>query len=120
MNSARDGQGLTRFTEKNVTRNTYICAVHWPGEKGPTSENSEPLKANLTPAQLCHARPKEKGTGIKIRTFTRKAQPVEENCGEELNDCMAIGELEEYSTDSTTSIERNDSRDVPRVSKNPI
>lgn len=33
---------------------------------------------------------------------------------------MAIGELEEYSTDSTTSIERNDSRDVPHVNKNPI
>lgn len=32
---------------------------------------------------------------------------------------MAIGELEEYSTDST-SIERNDSRDVPHVNKNPI
>ena len=46
-----------KITEKNVTRNTYICAVHWPGEKGPTSENSDPLKANLTPAQLCNARP---------------------------------------------------------------
>ena len=26
------------FTEKNITRNTYICALHWPGEKGPTAE----------------------------------------------------------------------------------
>ena len=26
------------FTEKSITRNTYICALHWPGEKGPTVE----------------------------------------------------------------------------------
>ena len=23
------------FTEKNITRSTYICVLHWPGEKGP-------------------------------------------------------------------------------------
>lgn len=38
------------FTEKNITRNTYICALHWPGEKGPTAEFPDPLKANLTRA----------------------------------------------------------------------
>ena len=43
------------FTEKNVSRNTYICALHWPGEKGPTDEHPG-LKANLTPAQLSQAR----------------------------------------------------------------
>ena len=39
------------FTEKSITRNTYICALHWPGEKGPTVEFPDPLKANFTPAQ---------------------------------------------------------------------
>ena len=36
------------FTVENITRNTYICALHWPGEKGPTDEFPDPLKANFT------------------------------------------------------------------------
>ena len=55
--------------------------------------------------------------------MNKKALPVEENCGEELNCCMAIGELEESLTDvpdSTTSTERNDSRDVRHVDKNSV
>ena len=36
------------FTVKNITRNTYVCALHWPGEQGPTEEFPDPLKANLT------------------------------------------------------------------------
>ena len=24
------------FTVKSITRNTYICLLHWPGERGPT------------------------------------------------------------------------------------
>ena len=49
------------FTEKNITRNTYICALHWPGEKGPTAEFPDPLKANLRPAQVSQAHaPKRK------------------------------------------------------------
>ena len=41
-----------KFTLENITRNTYICALHWPGEKGPTPEHPDPLKANLTPKQI--------------------------------------------------------------------
>ena len=36
------------FDTSKVTRNTYICAVHWVGDKGPTAENPDPLKANFT------------------------------------------------------------------------
>ena len=36
----------------NITRNTYICAVHWPGEKRPTDKHPDPLKATLTPSEL--------------------------------------------------------------------
>ena len=35
------------FSVKNVNYNTYICAVHWPGGKGPTKEFPDPFKANL-------------------------------------------------------------------------
>ena len=36
------------FTAKNITRDTYICALHWPGEMGLTKEFPDPLKANLS------------------------------------------------------------------------
>ena len=59
------------FTEKNVSRNTYICALHWPGEKGPTDEHPDPLKANLTPAQLSQARaPKRKAPKSRSEPVT--------------------------------------------------
>ena len=40
------------FTKENVNRNTYICALHWPGEKGPTPDHPDPLKANFTLRQI--------------------------------------------------------------------
>ena len=43
------------FTKKNVNRNTYICALHWPGEKGPTPDHPDPLKTNFTPRQTAKA-----------------------------------------------------------------
>ena len=32
------------FTINEITRNTYICALHWPGQRGPTDEFTDPLK----------------------------------------------------------------------------
>ena len=32
--------------------NTYICAVHWPGGKGPTKEFPDPFKANLSEKEV--------------------------------------------------------------------
>ena len=40
------------FTIKNITRNTYICALHWPGEQAPTPEHPGPLKANFTGREI--------------------------------------------------------------------
>jgi len=119
------------FTEKNVSRNTYSCALHWPGEKGPADEHPDPLKVNLTPAQLSRARaPKRKAPKSRSEPVTKKAPLVEENFGEELNDSMPIDELEESlreATNSTTSTEEtagetvnSQNRDVPQVpNKNP-
>ena len=54
------------FTVKNRNRNTYICALLWPGEKGPTEEFPDPLKANLTPEQVKMASaPKRKAPTIR-------------------------------------------------------
>lgn len=35
------------FDASKITRNTYICAVHWPGGKGTRAQHPDPLKANL-------------------------------------------------------------------------
>ena len=48
------------FTEKSITRNTYICALNWPGEKGPTVEFADPLNATFTPAQAHHVASKKR------------------------------------------------------------
>ena len=39
----------------------HICALHWPGEKGPTDEFPDPLKANITKKE------KEKASSRKRR-----------------------------------------------------
>ena len=60
------------FTEKNI-RNTHICALHWPGEKGPTAEFPNPLKANLRPAQVSQAHvPKRKAPKERENPASKK------------------------------------------------
>ena len=48
------------FHEESITRNSYICALHVPGESGPTDEFPDPLKANLTAEQARRAFEKRK------------------------------------------------------------
>ena len=48
------------FTVKNINYNMYICALHWPGGKGPTYEFPDPLKANLTSEEMDRSRRKRK------------------------------------------------------------
>ena len=40
------------FTVENINRSTYICALHWPGGKGPTQEFPDPLKANFSKREI--------------------------------------------------------------------
>ena len=40
------------FTIENINRSTYICALHWPGGKGPTQEFPDPLKANFSKREI--------------------------------------------------------------------
>ena len=51
------------FSINKITRNTNICALHWPGQRGPTDEFPDPLKANFTAQEVLKAsRPKRKAT----------------------------------------------------------
>ena len=40
--------GRPNFTIKGVTRNTYICSLHFIGENGPTLDHPDPIKATLS------------------------------------------------------------------------
>ena len=62
------------FTEKNISRITYICALHWPGESGLTEEFPDPLKANLTPEQASRASVKRKVPAERARPVTKAAK----------------------------------------------
>ena len=61
---------LDNFSVKKVNYNTYNCAVHWPGGKGPTKEFPDLLKANLSEkevrnkTQVKRKAPKQKHKGV--------------------------------------------------------
>lgn len=62
------------FSAEKVTRNTYICALHWPGQKGPTDDFPDPLKANFSQREL------EKASAPK-----RKAPATRSGCSRHLS-----------------------------------
>jgi len=62
------------FNEKNISRNTYIYALHWPGESGQTEEFFDPLKANLVPEQASRASVKRKVPAEHVRPVMKVAK----------------------------------------------
>ena len=38
-------------TIEKITKDTYICLIHFVGGKGPTSDSDEPILATLTPEE---------------------------------------------------------------------
>lgn len=92
------------FTQKNINKATYICAPHWPREKGPTDEFPDPLKANLTPKQDGRASaPKRKGPKSRDEPVTKQKKAIKENYGEQLDEFLEfkptdVRELLESST----------------------
>ena len=94
------------FTERNITRNTYICALHWPGEKGPTAEFPDPLKANLRPAQLSRARaPKRKAPKERENPASKKQKLFSENYEEQLfNDNTVSDDHDQESQDQESPL----------------
>ena len=62
------------FDVSNVNRSTYICAVHWPGEKGPTDKYPDPLKATLTQSEIAKISSRRKAP--EARPFISKKNEV--------------------------------------------
>lgn len=79
------------FTEKNVNKNTYICALHWPRGKGPTDEFPNRLKANLTPKQAGRASAtKRKALKWREGLVTKQNKVIKENYGEQSDEFMGF------------------------------
>ena len=97
------------FTEKNITRNTYICALHWPGEKGPTAEFPDPLKANLRPAQVSRARaPKRKAPKERENPASKKQKLFNDNYEEQLfNDITVSDDHDQESQDVEPTVDQS-------------
>lgn len=69
------------FTVNSITRNTCICALHWPGERGPTDEFPDPLKANFTARELFKAsRPKRKVPTPRVLVNKRARKDDSDSC----------------------------------------
>ena len=69
------------FIIKNITRNTYICALHWPGEKGPTKEFQDPLKANFTPSEMYKASRTKRKAPQQRATTNKKLKLTDDDLG---------------------------------------
>ena len=107
------------FTEKNVNKNTYICALHWPGGKGPTDEFPDPLKANLTPKQAGRASaPKRKAPKWREEPVTKQNKVIKENYGEQSDESMEFiptDDLELLESSTTDAINESTIFDEDQV-----
>ena len=97
------------FTEKNITRNTYICALHWPGEKGPTAEFPDPLKANLRPPQVSRAHaPKRKAPKEGENPVSKKQKLFNDNYEEQLfNDITVSDDHDQESQEVEPTVDES-------------
>jgi len=69
------------FTFDNINRNMYICALHWPGERGPTGEFPDPLKANFTAREFFKASlPKRKAPKPRVLVNKRARRDDSDSC----------------------------------------
>ena len=92
------------FTEKSITRNTYICALHWPVEKGLTVEFPDPLQANFTPVQAHRVSSKKRKARTSRATPAPKIAKIVDDLkefGEQSNKSFqSFDELEDNSTET--------------------
>ena len=69
--------GRKNFTINNITKDTYICSLHFVGNNGPTEESPDPLLATLTESEIAkktHKRklPRERDFSIKKKKRKQK------------------------------------------------
>ena len=78
--------GRKDFTKlEQITKDTYICSLHFIGSKGPTDDNPEPILATLTPEErdMRQARkrkaPRERGERPVVQSKRKKHLSFDEN-----------------------------------------
>ena len=88
----RDQHQITRIHSKQTSHqgrsqklllqrgSPFLCALHWSGEKGPTPDHPDPLKANFTPRQIAKA----SATKRKPLFMNRRPNAEQKKC------CMCV------------------------------
>jgi len=99
------------FTVDHVTKHTYICCLHWPGEAGPTVEFDVPLKATLTSKEVLKAsKPKRK--------LPRERHPVQSKrrrlCRDEPHSSQDVDEAIAAETEVTENAIQEDDLPQPK------
>ena len=74
--------GRTKFTLNNITKDTFICSLHFVGGKGPTDDNPHPINATLTDIE---ARKVETRKRKKPTERTQHIIPKKMKCDNVLN-----------------------------------
>ena len=99
--------GRTNFTVNSITKDTYICSIHFVGGKGPTDDNPHPINASLTDIEASNMetrkrkKPKERtqniatkkikcGSNILHSTFLDSFNDSTNNTGDDLVDISNI------------------------------
>ena len=52
--------GRKGFTIDKITKDTYICSLHFVGGNGPTEEDPDPINASLLECELVRKKDKKK------------------------------------------------------------
>ena len=75
-------QGLHAYGRKGqfdrveqITKDTYICSVHFVGGKGPTDDNPDPYPARLSETEIAKRSVKRKAPKDRETIAVRKAKP---------------------------------------------
>ena len=67
------------FMTESIAKNSYICALHLPKEKGTTEEFPDPLKATLTTEEMektCHKRKAQTRREFESTSNGKKAKTL--------------------------------------------
>ena len=72
---------------KQITKDTYICSLHFVGGKGPEGEGAKPILAMLTPQESEKQQNRKRKAPLKGHEFPckkkKKPLPIDENQPEE-------------------------------------
>lgn len=98
------------FSVEKVNYNTYICAVHWPGGKGPTEKYPDPFKANLSEEEINKTHKKRKAPKPRTEAVVKKARKqLKDESDVEFTDVLSENDSNMYDFEDEEPLTRDQS-----------